>query len=67
MAGGNLLISTPLKKCSKILTKIANILTKGDIYHDIENGRFDFDIHLSPSILKDINCTIIFDIESASQ
>ena len=53
--GGSILMATPFKKSGKFLIKIATYLAKfNNLCHDLEQGCLDFDIHIGPSILKEI-------------
>jgi hypothetical protein len=37
------------------------------VYHDIEEKMIDFDLHIAPSIIKDMMGIIVFDIELVSK
>lgn len=67
MKGGHLLLATPYKKTAKLLIKIANYMVKSSFYHDLEHGELDFDGNLAPSILKDMGCTVVTDVETVTE
>lgn len=55
-------MATPFKKSGKFLIKIATYLAKfNNLCHDLEQGCLDFDIHIGPSILKEIQSCFILD------